>query len=311
MNQTGGRWPFNNAPYSEIPSSTYLPQSYLSPTTESGMSVGVLQYVYYFIMLVIILVLLLVLINYTIIPIFKMKPGGKGFISLPGSDDSTLYWQTPNTLMVLPDTSTPLGSLVENWSFLLDIQVDNPTANTDRPRILFTRGLQYVPSNNPFLSTDTILTINPSFNVCVFLDRLTNDLYIAVQTTRRGMTTPSLETIIVPNIPVGKSIRLGVFIGSKVLEVYVNGFLIRSKGFPDSLMNITGPLQPPLDTILSGTARVLNLHIWKRPLSPAEFRSYGSGSDFSSVTLQDSCISSTITGVITNTVSAVASSVSP
>jgi hypothetical protein len=284
--QKGGAWPDPGYTYNNR-------QGYDSTTMESGMNSGVLQYVYYFIMLVILLVLILVLVNYTIMPIFKVTPGGKGIIPLPGSDDSKLFWQTPNSLAVIPDTATPLGSLVENWSFMLDIQVDNPTANTDRPRILFTRGLAIPATSSPYLSTDTILTVNPSFNVCVFLDRLTNDLYVAVQTTQKRGKAASVETIVVPNIPVGKSIRLGVFVGSRVLEVYVNGYLVRSKGFPDSLLSISGPLHPPLDTILSGTARVANLRVWKRPVSPAEFRSYGVGSKFSSVTIQDTCVSST------------------
>lgn len=293
--QKGGEWPFNGT-YNSGTTSYYNPLTYQyeSTTMENGMSSGVLQYVYYFIMLVILLVLILVLVNYTIMPIFKLNPGGKGIIPLPGSDDSKLYWTTPNSLAIIPDTATPLGSLVENWSFMLDVQVDNPTANTDRPRVLFTRGQPLASTNSPFLSTDTILTINPSFNVCVFLDRLTNDLYVAVQIKQRNGTSPSIETIVVPNIPVGKSIRLGVFVGSRVLEVYVNGYLVRSKAFPGSLVSVTGPLQPPLDTILSGTARVSNLRVWKRPVSPAEFRSFGSGSDFSLVTTQDTCVSSTV-----------------
>ena len=289
--QKGGEWPYNGT-YNPGGSSYNPFQRYDSTTMENGMNSGVLQYVYYFIMLVILLVLILVLVNYTIMPIFKVTPGGKGIIPLPGSDDSKLFWQTPSSIAAIPDINTPLGSLVENWSFLLDIQVDNPTANTDRPRILFTRGLPLVPSSAPFTSTDTILTINPSFNVCVFLDRLTNDLYVAVQIKQQTGTSPSLETIIVPNIPVGKSIRLGVFVGSRILEVYVNGYLVRSKGFPNALVSVTGPLQPPLDTILTGTARVANLRVWKRPVSPAEFRSYGSGSSFTSIPTQDTCISS-------------------
>lgn len=293
--QKGGEWPFNGT-YNPGGSSYYNPLTYQfeSTTMENGMSSGVLQYVFYFIMIVIFLVFILVLVHYTIMPIFILNPGGKGIIPLPGSDDSKLFWQTPSSLAIIQDTATPLGSLIENWSFMLDIQVDNPTANTDKPRILFTRGQTLVPSNSPYLATDTILTINPSFNVCVFLDRLTNDLYVSVQTTQKKGKSPSVETIVVPNIPVGKSIRLGVFVGSRILEVYVNGYLVRSKAFPDSLVSVTGPLQPPLDTILSGTARVANLRVWKRPVSPAEFRSYGIGSDFSTVAIQDTCVSSSV-----------------
>jgi hypothetical protein len=267
---------------------------------ENGMNSGVLQYLYYFIVLVIVLVLLLVLVHFTITPIFKLRGGDKGIIPLPGSNDSTTYWKTPSDLKQIKDTNTPLGSLVENWSFILDIQLDNPTANTDRPRVLFTRGAEYKASTTPYKDTDTILTINPEFNVCVFLDRLTNDLFVAVQTSspETNIKTPSVETISVPNIPVGKSITLGVFVGSKVLEVYVNGFLVRSKGFPNQLRSVPGPLQPPLNDILTNTARVSNLHVWARPLSPAEFRSYNNSANFESKPIQDSCISNALSSIV-------------
>ena len=300
--QKGGLGYGYNNPWATSSSYGYTPyfqgygfnpfQGYSSPVMENGMSSGVLQYFYYFLMLTIILLVVLILIHFTIIPIFKLRPGEKGLIDLPGSDDSKLYWATPTSIAEIQDINTPLGTHTENWSFLLDIQVDNPTANTDRPRILFTRGAKLIQPTTPFLSTDTILTINPSFNVCVFLDRMTNDLNISVQTNTNNNNAATLQSIIVPNIPVGKSIRLGVFVGSKMLEVYVNGYLVRSKGFPDSLISVTGPLQPPLNTILSGTARVSNLRIWNRAVSPSEFRSWGAGSNFTVIATQDSCVSS-------------------
>jgi len=259
-------------------------------TMENGMNSGVLQYVYYFIMIIIILVLLLVLIHFTIKPIFRFNPGDKGFIGIPGSDDSKVFWTNHNSISQIKDIDTPLGSLTDNWSFALDIQLDNPTANTDRPRILFTRGQTVSPSSRPFQSSDTILTVNPAFNVCVYLDRLTNDLYVAVQTKSPSTDLPSVETIIVPNIPVRKSLRLGCFVGSRVLEVYVNGYLVRSRAFPNSLRSVTGPIQPPLDQIMNSTARVANLRIWPRPLSSAEFRANGTASNFDVKDIQDSCV---------------------
>ena len=257
---------------------------------ENGMNSGVLQYVYYFITLLIILILILVLVHYTIKPIFRINPGDKGIIGLPGTNDSKLFWENPDTLTKISDRSTPLGSIVENWSMSLDIQVDNPTSNTDTPRILFTRGQDYVESTRTFSESDTILTINPSFNLCIYLDRLTNDLYVAVQTKNVKTNAIVLQIVSVPNIPVRSSIRLGVFVGSKVLEVYVNGHLLRSKAFPESIINVVGALQPPLNKILSTTARVSNLRIWARPVSPAEFRSYGTSTEFSLKEISDTCV---------------------
>ena len=76
--------------------------SYLS--TES-ISPGVLQYVYYLVIIIIVVMLILVLVNYTITPIFRLNPGDRGLISLPGSDDSLLYWKNPKSIIEILDTS--------------------------------------------------------------------------------------------------------------------------------------------------------------------------------------------------------------
>lgn len=255
----------------------------------NGMNSGVLQYLYYFITLLILLLVILVLVHFTITPIFKTRPGSQGLIPLPGSDDSKLYWKTPESVKDIQQNETPLGSTVENWSLLLDIQVDNPTSNTGKPRILFLRGPKTFPYQGTYSDADTIMTIANSFNVIAYLDKLTNDLNISVQTRLPGEQQSTVETIIVPNIPVRKAIRLGVMIGTKVLEVYVNGWLVRSKAHPAPLAAIEGPLQPPFGEILATTARVRNLRVFPRPLSPAEFRAYGSATDFDLKDLPDSC----------------------
>lgn len=256
---------------------------------ENGMSTGVLQYFYYFILFTIIVLVLLTAIHFTVYPIFRTRPGAQGIIPLPGSDDSKLFWTKDNDIRSLRQEETPLGSTFQNWSMMLDIQVDNPTANTGAPRLLFTRGDDVAQLKSPFSEQDTILTLNPSFNVCLYLDKLTNDLCVTVQTTPNDQQSAAVETIIVQNLPVRKAVRVGVFIGSKVLEVYVNGYLVRSKAFVNQLRASVGNLQPPNGQILSTTARVRNLRIFPRPVSPAEFRSYGNAKDFDIKDIPDTC----------------------
>jgi hypothetical protein len=250
---------------------------------------GVLQYLYYLVLIIIIVLLILVLVNYTITPIFRLNPGDKGLISLPGSDDSVLFWKTPNSIIQIQDTATPLGTMTQNWSFLLDIHLDNPTANTGSPRILFSRGGAYTPS--AYTEKDTILTVNPNFNICVYLDPLINDLYVSTQILGSNGEI-KIQTIILPNIPVGKDLRLGVFLGSRVLEVYINGLLVSNKAFPNSVRAVVGAIHPPSSNILETTAQVSNLRIWGRPVSPAEFRSYGSppSSTFVTKVIPDTCL---------------------
>jgi hypothetical protein len=264
---------------------------YANYMTEGGVNSGVVQYVYYFIGITLIVLLLLVLVNYTITPIFRTRPGGKGVIPLPGTDDSSLFWKNTNNISVIADQNTPINSKSQLYSFLLDIQVDDPTAATSMPRVLFSRGGIVTAPEQPYSSTDTILVLNPSFNSIVYLDHLTNDLHVAVQTLESNGTRSQVlvESIIIPNIPVRKAVRLGVMVGDRVLEVYINGYLVRSKTFTKPVRDITGDIQPPADNILSRVARIANLRIWNRPLSPSEFRAYGSATDFDMMPVADSC----------------------
>ena len=78
-------------------------------------------------------------------------------------------------------------------------------------------------------------------------------------------------------------------IGSHVLEVYVNGYLVKTKTYTKAIRASVGQLQPPVSNILGSTARVMNLRVWPRPLSPSEFRSYGGQCNFGKKDMPDSC----------------------
>jgi hypothetical protein len=267
--------------------------AYQNYMVDTGVNSGVIQYLFYFIMLTIIILLVLVLVHYLVTPIFITKPGAKGYIPLPGSDDSAVYWKTAQDTVPISDTSTPIGNSIQNYSFTLDIQVDNPTANTQSPRVLLVRGPQLKSFTGIYTDQDTIQRVISDFNVIVYLDRMTNDLNVCVQTTSGSGTnqTVFLENILVPNLPVRKTVRLGVMVGNKVLEVYINGWLARSITYSNSLKAVVGDFQPPLGNVVATTARVRNLRLWNRILSPAEFRHYGKAEDFDLKDISDSCSS--------------------
>jgi hypothetical protein len=267
-----------------------LGDGYYNYPTDTGVNSGVIQYLYYFLALTLIILLVLVLVHFTLTPIFITRPGGKGIVPLPGTDDSKVYWKRSESALVpLKDVETPLGTTFENYSMMLDIQIDNPTTNTDAPRVLFTRGTE-TKKGVTFTAQDTILTMNDQFNLILYLDRITNDLNVTIQTMGSGSTVV-LENITVPNIPAGRTVRIGVMVGSRVLEVYVNGYLARSKAFSNSVRSVVGNIYPPEDKILSSTARVSNLRLWGRPLSPSEFRAYGSPESYDRKEMPDSCAS--------------------
>lgn len=262
---------------------------YINYTMDTGVNSGVLQYIYYFFTVLLLGCIILVIVNYTLYPIFKTRPGDEGIVSLPGSDDSTLYWK--DNVKILPSTETSLMNQYENWSMLLDIQLDNPTANTNTPRILFQRADLMTPFIGIWTDQDTILKLNSNFNLMIYLDRIKNDLFVSTLTVNPNNAADSyIETVDIANIPVRKSIRLGVMLGSRVMEVYINGYLVKSKTYTNPLRSVVGQFQPPSDAILSSTARVRNFRLWKRPLNPSEFRSYGGAEDIELKQIADSCV---------------------
>ena len=83
---------------------------YTNYTMESGVNSGVIQYLYYFIILTVIILLCLVVIHFTYTPIFITRPGSKGVIPLPGTDDEYLAWKTAETIRSIPQGQTPIGT---------------------------------------------------------------------------------------------------------------------------------------------------------------------------------------------------------
>lgn len=288
--QQGGAWPFSSSQ-----SGGY--EGYESYTSgyemDTGVSGGFKQYLFYFILVVIGFVVVLVIIHFTVRPIFKFNPGDKGVIGLPGSNDEKLFWKTDGTQINVTDAMSGLGQTSSNWSMLLDIQVDDALANTGKPRILVARS-DAAPLDAKWAPTDTIQKLVPRFNVVWYLDPINNDLIITVQTSGAqgdGTRNVFLESATIPNLPVTKAVRIGLMLGENVMEVYVNGTLAKTKSFTNSVASISGAFYGPDSIITARTARVRNLRLFARPLTPAEFRAYGRATDFGRRMMADTCVS--------------------
>jgi hypothetical protein len=289
--QSGGLFNGLSTPWSD-----YGYEYGYSNGSQGGVGSGVLQYVFYFFTLTVIVLLVLTLVHFTIRPIFKTSDTSKGVIPLPGfTTPVPVFWQTENTIQPIAENQTPVSTRTENYSYILDIQLDNPTAQTQNPRVLFVRGPPMTaPSASASVDANsTIRSIVPNFNTIVYLNRLTNDLNVSLQCAeqRSGLDPVISEAnILIENIPIRKPIRLGVMVGSRVLEVYVNGYLARSKTFTVPIRAVQGNWQPPVSAIREQCARVGNLRIFDRPLSPAEFRALGTPPEttFSAFAIPDS-----------------------
>jgi hypothetical protein len=262
---------------------------YTNYTTPGGVNSGVLQYLYYVVILLLVGIVILVILHFSGITIFKTEPGKKGLLSLPGSDDSKLFWKKGLSIVDLSGSNI---TSAKNYSFTFDFILDDPTRTIAMPKVLFSRGNSPAVYPETYPDTALITSIIPTFNVCVYMEKTTNNLVVAVQTvkTTASGTTYPITSVVIPNIPIRKQISLGVMVGDKALEVYVNGYLAKTKNYLYPIREEIGDFRGPTD-LIQQSVRVQDLRLWNRPLSPSEFRSYVStGTQFELKEIPDTCL---------------------
>jgi hypothetical protein len=251
--------------------------------TESGVSSGVLGYLMYILGFIIVAIAVLVVVHFTITPIFKTRPGEQGYIALPGSDDSKLYWPVLKApLDTIDERQEGLGLPPYNYTYMLDINIDSPMMNPypGKPRIIFARSNELPNYELPYTNGSSIRNLFPStatVNTVAYLDAFTNDLNLTVFTVplKEG-DNPSPISIQLPNVPIRTAFRLAVVVSERFMEAYINGNLVKTVTFStDPITLENGKLSPPSVDLMNNAIRALNLRLWGRPLTPAEIRSYG------------------------------------
>ncbi len=256
--------------------------------------------------------LLLVLVHVFVRPVFPTSITS----AVPGLSDDTLYWKTSKDLAIIPQSKLPINGRSDNYTFMLDFQIDYPTTVVGGPRIICHRGNEPCDMVN-LLKNKTILTVVPNFNFVIYQDKDLNDVYISVltrtsfnykppeprvykdeeeyketeetQNTNEGfenMETLTPETISINNFPVQKGIRLGVVITSRFMEVYLNGLLYKTKTFVGPIVDSKGDIYPMPSKLREASmpfGRIKNLRIWNRVLTSGEIKSYGPAEPFPDV----------------------------
>jgi hypothetical protein len=261
----------------------------ISNTFENTQTSPFLTILKYVAGLIVFFVFLLTVINYTIYPIWKLRPGDKGLIPLPGSDDSVTVW-TSKPYTTIPILKSPIGTTCTNWSGMLDIQIDNTfgvTSYSGIPRPLFWRGDSITYPSGSVTNNPLITSLIPNFNICIYLDKDINNLYVATLLNDSTSNTPVLIQSPINNIPTRKPLRIGWMLGEKVLEVYLNGYLVKSTLLPSSVLTLATPSFSNDVTTFSNVFQIQSLKLWNRPLSASEFRALGQPSSFTSTKLGD------------------------
>ena len=203
---------------------------------------------------VVVITVILLFVHFTLRPIFRLVPGGKGIIPIPGFSDGQVYWKPGTAVAPLLESKLPASYPTQNWTFTLDIFVNNPTALTSEPAIVFCRGNGLKKG-----------TIEENL-VEVLLIPGSNDLVISVRNTLRNS-----ESVMLSNVPVQTPFRLGVVIMDVAMEVYVNGNLMKTRAFDGPPIDFKGVFMPPQGDA-AHLVKLSNLHLWNRVLSPSEIR---------------------------------------
>lgn len=225
-------------------------------------------------------ILILMAVDQWVTPIFQTKPGSKGFLLLPGTDTSQVYWthikQIDNVLIGLPPpnysekypgAAEPISTTVieeqDSYTITLDVYIENEfpqDIGTDTSRKFFVLG--------PSLSMPTIT---------MSLDNLKNTVYITVIDT-----DGNFQSCVLDNVPIHKPFRIGFTKSGNIIEGYINGKLektinLRSKNL---IKPTTGSLIFAPSKITSGSGaevlslskgiKVMNMRLFGYAVSPSE-----------------------------------------
>jgi len=230
--------------------------SFSSPASSFG-QIGT-----YVIAVLIILVVITMFVHFFITPIFRFHAGdAKGIITIPGFDDGVLFWTNANVGQI-KSIDLPIPQLTFGYSMILDIFIENPMQFSRHPRILFTRGatIRETPTS------DTLLGVLENYNLAIALLPDTNDMIVSVLNKDNHM-----ENVIIPNVPVQEPFRLGVVVMEHALEVYLNGYLMKTRKFQATPKDVKGDIFPT-SGMEANLAKLRTLKIWPRVISTGEMR---------------------------------------
>jgi hypothetical protein len=231
---------------------------------------SILQYVGYIVAILIVLLAILLFVHFLITPIFQFTPGGPGVIPVPGANDGMVYWKTYPNDPVLDASGAILGNQSANWSMSLDLFIAEPLQfNSGQERTIFERSTRLLAD---------------AYNLRISLMPDTTDLRVSTLNSSRNE-----EYVIITNVPVQTPFRLGVVLLDTVMEVYVNGRLYKTVPLSAPVLNEGGGIRGPQGDMAT-LAKVKNLILWKRPITPSEMRyarpAIASVSDFGTSTMQ-------------------------
>jgi hypothetical protein len=239
---------------------------------------GFLRIIMYVIAGILLIGIILLGVDQWITPVFQRGPGSPGFISIPGTDNTEVFWTklskvsniiigTPAPVNATPGVpqaprlSTNVIEGQSSYSLSMDVYIKD-----EYPQAMEKGQDQRVF----FVSGQTVE--NPSLRVS--LDNEKNTVYITCFDAN-GLQ----QSVIIDNVPIHKPFRIGIVMSSQIMEGYLNGFLVMTRQLkstpkiPSTGDKIFAPgnIKTPL-TVLSKGINVLNVRVFGYASSAEEMK---------------------------------------
>ncbi len=210
----------------------------------------ILKVLFYLLFYTFIIFIGLMLVHFTITPVFRFTPGAKGYIGVPGTTDSKVYWtgKPPAALDSAPDPNDDINAykFENNFTFSIDIMATKLSDTDAQSRLVLFKTFDFDNSGrsnkkmsndqfqqlcgyNPDSSTNNIqggpagentqsYMANAS-SMIVYITE-TNDLVITFFVGPNGTVYNSRP---IRNIPLNEPFRVTVVVEEKLFTVYLNG----------------------------------------------------------------------------------------
>ena len=239
----------------------------------------ILKTLFYLVLYAFLLFLILVLVHFTIRPVFRFIPGGKGLIGVPGTTDDLVLWnekQQPVPSASAPRESDNLAAypFINNFSFSVDLYVRR-LIDTDRKNrlILFKTNRRTTELPPPPTSSTLVEYMANNSSFIMYLTD-TNDLVV---TMFSGSLPTQYASPYIKNIPLYTPFRITVVVEDKTFSVYLNGkqTFQRVAPTPFTLNSKTADLTlqqrfyapPAWADSPSKSVYLQNFHMWPRAIT--------------------------------------------
>jgi len=254
-----------------------------------------LQVLFYFLLYGFVVFLVAILIHFTITPIFRFIPGGKGIVPVPGMSDSIVYWNA--SAQPVPEAQIPFAGdslstyQFENmFSFSIDVFIRKLTDTSNTKRVILYKTYAYGPSitapiNAPSSQTTALTDPGKTDLLTYMQSRVSMVLYLTsendiILTFFSGTNGTNYSCSPIKNIPLYTPFRIGAIVNKNLFTMYLNGKQTFQRVLPTMLtMNSSYSLPTTVQKFYSTpawaslpiqTIFVQNCILWPRAVSYTE-----------------------------------------